>query len=169
MEQVSPSLPNDIIRIIIQKASLDIDTRLGLRVKPGRLTNDHTYEYVREKLRNIHTRRVDFWKRDKEWQKQSGAQYCGSTLEYFNSPNIIIGPRKSMHVSFTIISLESADDGLRMMIEAVETVEDDPEDRFYHLLPPGGAEAFLRRSTYCIVHSGETCKPIFNDDDLDMY
>lgn len=50
-----PSSPDNII----QNVSLDIDTRIMLRVKPGRLTNDPSYEHVREKLQNTHKRRTN--------------------------------------------------------------------------------------------------------------
>ena len=159
-----PSLPNDVVRYIIQRACLDIDTRLGLRVKPGRLTEDPTYELVRERLRAMHARRRDAWERNE------ACRGCGGfALEYIKSPEIVIGTRRSMHISIEVWGPSNLDDNVRMSIKAIETVEDDPLDPLAHLLSPGGAEAFVRRGTYFYVQTGEACRPIFDDDDDDCY
>lgn len=83
-------LPNDVIRLIIKAARLDIDTRLALRVKPGRLTEDATYDVVRERLRETHIRRARLWK------KSAGA------LESISSPDIILGPQLRIFIRIQV-------------------------------------------------------------------
>ena len=161
-QQQLPTLPNDVVRHIIKCARLDIDTRLGLRVKPGRLTEDPAYEGVRERLRVMHARRTDAWERN----KRDGG---GFALEYFKSSEVVIGDRRSMHVGIEVWGPSSLDSNVRMSIKAIETVLDDPLDPLAHLLPPGGGEAFVRRGTYCHVQTGEACRPIFDDDNDDVY
>ena len=159
----TPTLPVDVIRSIIQRARLDIDTRLGLRVKPGRLTEEPSYGPVRERLRAMHARRREAWKRNEARRVRGDGS--GHALEHIRSPPIATGPRSSMQVCIDVWGPDSLDCDVRMSIEALETVEDDPQDPLAHLLPPGGAQAFVRRGAYCRVPTGETCPPIFDDDD----
>lgn len=158
-----PTLPGDVIRLIIRSAHLDIDTRLELRVKPGRLTNDPSYETIRDQLKSIHTRRVRFWERNKEAEK--AGMYCA--LESIRSSDVITGPLRSVHIAVEVWGPTCESDEVRMSIEAIEIVDDDPNDPLTYLLPPGGGEAFRLRGTYCILPTGEVCKSfsIFDEDD----
>ena len=162
-QQGKPPLPSDLIQRILQCARLDIDTRLELRVPPGRLTDDPSYDPVRERLRATHVRRADAWKRSEAYRRRGDGS--GTALEHIKTPSIATGTRMSMAIAIDVWGPDSIDGDVRMSIEAVETIKDDPLDPLAHLLPPGGAEAFLRRGTYCYVHSGEKCPKIFDDED----
>ena len=155
-----PTLPDDVVRIIIKNAELDIDTRKALRVKPRRLTEDPAYNDVRERLKAAHNRRMEMWRRSEAAQKLD----MSAPLEVVKSPEIVLGPRRRMYVRFEVWDV---DDDVRMSIEAIEIIDDDPEDPLTHLLPPGGGEAFVRRRTYCIVPTGEACPPICDEDSDD--
>jgi hypothetical protein len=162
MDEELPTLPDDVIRLIFKDAKLDIDTRKALRVKPGRLTEDPAYDAVRERLKATHTRRLEMWKRSQAARMQDAF----APLEVINTPDIVLGPRRHMYVTIEVWDL---DDEVRMSIEAIEVVDDDPEDPSAHLLPPGGGEAFVRRGSYCIVPTGEACPRLCDDDDEDLY
>jgi len=153
-------LPLDIIRKIIKEAELDIDTRLNLRVKPSKIKNCHNISFY-EKLNEINIRREKAWINHKKNHKIYN-EICGSALEYFKSPSIDIGTRKSMHLSFTFWYI---DNELRLSIEANEVILQDPQDPLAHLLPPDSAELFVRRSKCYLVHLGIECSKIFDDDD----
>lgn len=155
-------LPAELITRILERASLDIDTRLELRVRPGRLTEEQSYEHVRERLRATHSRRAEAWKRYEACRRL--ADGSGAALEWIDTPPIATGTRRSMKISIIVWGPDIFDLDVRMSIEAVETVEDDPLDALAHLLPPGGGEAFVRRGTYCRVHSGEECPKIIDDE-----
>ena len=160
---MTSELPFDVINYIIRMAELDIDTRLGLRVKPRRLEKE-VYNPVLEKLQNMHKRRCEAYKRNEECRKRMDGS--GFALERFHSSPLDTGPRNSMAVYFTVWDRES---DVQMEIEACETILDDPTDPYAHLLPPGSAEMFRRRGTYCIMHSGLPCERIFEgDDDFDF-
>lgn len=127
-------------------------------MKPGRLTEDTVYDAVRERLMATHIRRSEMWRHNEAFRKEGRF----SALESIRTPDIIVGPRRHIHVNIEVWLLG---DVVQMCIEAIEIVDDDPEDPRAHLLPPGGGEAFLRRATYCIVSTGERCPPIYDDDE----
>ena len=159
--QVLPTLPYDIIRLIIKSAQLDIDTRLGLCVKPGRLTKDPKFESVRERLRETHTRRLDFWKRNEACRLQgSGINHA---LECIRTPDIDIGPRQKMRVNLQVWGPNAMNDEMWMVIEAIEHVDADPQDPH----PIGGTRAYLRRSMCCRLPTGEMCPHLIDDEDED--
>jgi hypothetical protein len=152
MVDTLPTLPDDIIRIIIKDAKLDIDTRKALRVKPGRLTEDPAYDTVRERLKAMHTRRLEKWRSSEAARKQD--EFAG--LEAVKIPGIRIGPLRQMFITLEVWDVDG-DGDVRMSIEAYEVFEDDPENPF----------AILRRSTYSIVSTGEECPMFFDDDSSD--
>ena len=161
-EQQLPELPLDVVRRIIKTARLDIDTRRALRVKPGRLVDDPSLDFVRRALGEMHARRKEHWDR-----QQSG---YAIPLDVVRSPDKVIRPRVTTQVEICIWGPfdEDEDDDVTMAIEVTKTVEDDPMDPLAHLLPPGGGELSLLRAKYCRVHDGGKCIPtsIFDTSDV---
>jgi len=136
-----PTLPYDIIRLIIKTAQLDIDTRIGLRVKPGRLIGPSyaMYDAVREQLMAMHVRRARLWNRHK---------LCSiGALDYISSPDIILGPHTRMYIS---IRVYTSYDDVRMSIEA-HRISDDPDGPY---TPADDDEDHLgRRRTCCVLNA----------------
>ena len=134
-------LPLDVVKLIIKKAELDIDTRVKLRVKPGKIKNN--IEMVTN-LQDIHNRRAKSWLLHERCRKQMDGS--GAALDYFKSPPIDV----HTYISFGIWYL---DDEVRISIEKNEVNEIEQE-------------LYCVCAEYFIMHSGVPCSKLFDDDEV---
>lgn len=151
--QTNNDLPDELVREILARARLDIDTRLALHVEPGRVEVD---EHTRSKLTAMCARRARLRRRNEELMEQELG--CGCAIETILGQ--IGSHRQNAESRFSIGFYDLGDACIRMQMEVLETVHPEPDDPWAHL----GPNTFVRRQFCCIAHSGEPCDRIIDED-----